>query len=131
MNGPAWTATARLFAACGAAAAMLAVILGAFGAHGLRSKLSSEMMAIFQTGVQYHLYHSLGLFAVALVAAFLPGSAAVKGAGIAFLAGIAIFSGSLYLLSLTGARWLGAVTPIGGVAFIVGWLLLLIAIGRG
>ena len=131
MNGPAWTATARLFAACGAVAAMLAVILGAFGAHGLRAKLSAEMMTIFQTGVQYHFYHALGLIVVGIVAAFLPASSLVKGSGIAFLAGIAIFSGSLYLLSLTDARWLGAITPLGGAAFIVGWLLLAIAVVRG
>jgi|SRR3990170_1942105 len=113
----------RLFFAIGAISAFLAVALGAFGAHALRARLSSEMLQVFEVGVRYHFYHALALLAVAWAATRWPGGA-VTAAGWLFLAGTVIFSGSLYLLSLTGQRWLGAVTPIGGAAFLLGWLCL-------
>ena len=113
----------RLFFTLGAFSAFLAVALGAFGAHALKARLSSEMLQVFEVGVRYHFYHALGLFVVAWATTRWPGGA-VTAAGWLFLAGTVIFSGSLYLLSLTGQRWLGAVTPIGGAAFLLGWLCL-------
>lgn len=113
----------------GAALMFVAVGLGAFGAHGLRQRLSPEMLAIFETGVRYHVYHALALFAVAWVGDKNPASLA-GAAGLAFTIGIVVFSGSLYVLSMTGIRWLGAITPIGGVAFLVGWVLLFLAAAR-
>jgi uncharacterized membrane protein YgdD (TMEM256/DUF423 family) len=107
----------------------VAVGLGAFGAHGLRQRLSPDMLAIFETGVRYHVYHALGLFAAAWVLDKNPASLA-NAAGWAFTLGIVIFSGSLYILSISGVRWLGAITPIGGVAFLVGWILLVLAAAR-
>jgi uncharacterized membrane protein YgdD (TMEM256/DUF423 family) len=106
----------------------LVVALGAFGAHGLKSRLSPEMMAVYQTGVTYHFYHTLALLAVGLLALHTPGSAWVKISGWFLLAGILLFSGSLYALSLSGVRWLGAITPIGGTAFIIGWILLAVGV---
>jgi len=108
---------------------LVAVALGAFGAHGLKSRLSPEMLAIFETGVRYQVYHALGLFAVAWVADKNPESLA-NAAGWALVIGIAVFSGSLYVLSITGIRWLGAITPIGGLAFLIGWVLLFVAASR-
>ena len=113
----------RIFFAAGSLMAFLAVALGAFAAHGLKARLSPEMLAIFETGVRYQMYHALGLFAVAWAAARWPQSNAAL-AGWSLIFGIVIFSGSLYLLSFTGMRWLGAITPVGGVAFLIGWLLL-------
>jgi uncharacterized membrane protein YgdD (TMEM256/DUF423 family) len=120
----------RLFFLLGSVAALLAVLLGAFGAHALRDRLAPEMLAIFETGVRYHFYHALGLLGVAYAAARWPGAAA-GAAGWLFVAGIVLFSGSLYLLSATGQRWFGAITPVGGAAFIAGWALLAWAIWRG
>ena len=117
-----WFATGSVL--CG-----LGVILGAFGAHGLRTRLSPEMLVVFETGVRYHLIHALGLLAVAWAASRWPGSY-VSIAGYLFVAGIFIFSGSLYVLAVTGIRWLGAITPIGGVCLIVGWGLLAIGVLR-
>jgi uncharacterized membrane protein YgdD (TMEM256/DUF423 family) len=114
----------------GSAFMLLAVALGAFGAHGLRGRLSPEMLAVFETGVRYHVYHGLALFAVAWLSERHPGALA-QAAGFSFALGILVFSGSLYLLSVTGTRWLGAVTPVGGLALLVGWLLLLVASWRG
>lgn len=105
---------------------LLAVGLGAFGAHALRARLSPDLLFVFETGVRYHFYHALALFAVAWLSERHPGPL-VHGAGWAFVLGIVVFSGSLYLLSATGVRWLGAITPIGGVAFLLGWLLLLVS----
>ena len=113
----------------GAVAMFLAVALGAFGAHGLRQRLAPEMLAVFEVGVRYHVYHALALFAVAWVADRNPGGLA-QVSGWAFVLGILVFSGSLYLLSVTGVRWLGAITPIGGVAFLAGWVLLVLASSR-
>jgi len=120
----------RLFLALGSASAAVAVAAGAFGAHGLRARLSPELLAAFETGVRYHLVHALGLLAVAWASARLPGSA-VAWAGWLLLAGTVLFSGSLYALALTGVRALGAVTPLGGVAFIAGWIVLAWAAVRG
>lgn len=121
----------KLFLSLGSISAMLAVILGAFGAHGLKNRISTEMLEIFQTGVQYHMYHSLGLIALGILAYHMPESSWLRWSGWMMVAGIVVFSGSLYVLSLTGARWLGAVTPLGGVAFIVSWVLLAIAVLKG
>ena len=109
--------------ATGAALCGLGVLLGAFGAHSLRERLTPDMLAVFETGVRYHLVHGLAVMSVALAAARWP-SALITSAGWLFVAGIVIFSGSLYLLSITGMRWLGAITPIGGLCFTVGWLVL-------
>jgi uncharacterized membrane protein YgdD (TMEM256/DUF423 family) len=119
MTGPVKT-----FLILGSVNAALSVILGAFGAHALKSRLSPDMLAIFRTGVEYHIYHALGLFAVGFVASLYPSSALVRWSGGLMLFGIVLFSGSLYLLSVSGARWLGAITPIGGIAFVVSWVLL-------
>lgn len=119
----------RFFFLSGAVAALIAVALGAFGAHSLRTKLSPEMLAIFEVGVRYQMYHAFGLIAVAWAMARWP-EANLTGAGWAFIFGILIFSGSLYLLSITDVRWLGAITPIGGLAFLLGWAILIWSIGR-
>ncbi|KTC64405.1 hypothetical protein AO262_27215 [Pseudomonas fluorescens ABAC62] len=99
------------------------VALGAFAAHGLKNRLSAEYLAIFHTGVTYQLVHTLALFGVALLAAHLPGRL-VTWAGIAFVVGILLFSGSLYALTLTGISKLGIITPFGGLAFLLGWFFL-------
>ena len=100
----------------------LAVALGAFGAHGLKERLTPEMLAIFEVGVRYQFYHGLALLALTLAPGRLWGSPWAGRAGLAWIVGIAVFSGSLYLLSITGIKWLCAITPIGGVAFILGWV---------
>ena len=100
--------------------------IGAFGAHGLRGRLSPEMLAIFETGARYHLYHALAIVATAACMARLDGRAPIV-AGWCFAAGIFLFSGSLYALALTGVTTLGAITPLGGVAFLVGWIALAVA----
>lgn len=120
----------RIFLALGAGLAGLAVAIGAFGAHGLRATLTPQDLATFETGVRYHMYHALALLAVAWVSDRWPGSA-VTASGWSFVIGILVFSGSLYVLVLTQQRWLGAVTPLGGVAFLVGWILLGWAALRG
>jgi uncharacterized membrane protein YgdD (TMEM256/DUF423 family) len=101
-----------------------AVLSGAFAAHGLRHKLSPDMLAIFETASRYQMYHALALLAVAWLAANGRATVATTAAGIAMAVGVVIFSGSLYLLALTGVRWLGAITPVGGLGFLVGWLAL-------
>lgn len=116
----------RLFFGIGCAAGGLAVILGAFGAHALRDRLGPQILAIYETGVRYQAYHALALLAVGLLRGSGLVSSWLNAAGWLFTAGIVIFSGSLYLLSVTGARWLGAITPIGGVALIGGWAMLAI-----
>lgn len=118
----------RLFFALGAASAGLGVALGAFGAHALKARLAPDLLAVWETGVRYQIYHALGLMAVAWAAGRWPGSA-VTASGWAMVAGTVLFSGSLYLLALSGVRWLGAVTPLGGVAWIVGWALLAWGVG--
>lgn len=121
---------AKLFIVIGALAAAAAVALGAFGAHALRAKLSPDLLAVYRTGVEYHFYHALGLVLLGLAVQHLPESGPLKAAGWAMLAGIVLFSGSLYVLALTGIRTLGAVTPVGGVAFIVAWALFAWAVLR-
>ena len=115
---------ARMFVIAGASSAALAVVLGAFGAHGLRARLPADLLAIYQTGCQYHVYHALGLLAVGLLGLHLPASGALRASGWLMLAGTVLFSGSLYALALTGQRWLGAITPLGGVAWIAAWVLM-------
>lgn len=111
----------NFWAGLGALNAFLAVSAGAFGAHALKSRLTADLQVIFETGARYHMYHALGLFAVALLA---DRGHPVTLAGSAMILGIVLFSGSLYALALTGVRTLGAITPLGGVAFLVGWGLL-------
>jgi len=113
----------RVFAGLGALSALIAVALGAFAAHGLKARLSPELLAVFETGVRYQMYHALALLAVAWACGRWPGPAVVF-AGWLFVVGTLIFSGSLYLLSVGAPRWLGAITPVGGLAFIGGWLAL-------
>jgi uncharacterized membrane protein YgdD (TMEM256/DUF423 family) len=124
------TTSTRLFLAAGGFMALAAVATGAFGAHALKGRLSAEMLAVWHTGVEYHFYHAFGLIAVGLVAMQLPDSALLKWSGWLMLAGIVLFSGILYALALTGTRLLGAVAPIGGIAFLVAWALFAAAILR-
>jgi uncharacterized membrane protein YgdD (TMEM256/DUF423 family) len=115
--------------AIGALNAALAVAAGAFAAHGLRDRLDARALEVFETGARYHMYHALALIAAGVVA-----SSAVRGAQIAgwiFQIGIVLFSGSLYALALTGVKGLGAITPLGGLAFLAGWLWLAWAAWRG
>ncbi len=118
----------QLFLALASFLGALAVALGAFGAHALRRRLSRETIETFQTGVHYQMYHSLALVGVALAFQRTPSSPLLAASGWFFVLGILLFSGSLYLLTLTRLRWLGAITPLGGVAFIVGWLCLLLSV---
>ena len=120
----------KLFFGLGALFGALGVALGAFGAHALRSSLTPEGLATFEIGVRYQMYHALALLAVAWASAQWE-AATVAAAGWSFVVGIVVFSGSLYVLVLTGQRWLGAVTPIGGTALIVGWALLVWTAFRG
>jgi uncharacterized membrane protein YgdD (TMEM256/DUF423 family) len=119
----------KFFFSAGAVAAFIGVALGAFGAHSLKTKLSPDMLAIFEVGVRYQMYHALGLIAVAWAMTRWP-EANLNAAGWAFIVGIVVFSGSLYLLSATDIRWLGAITPIGGLAFLIGWAILVWSVGR-
>ncbi|HEY1306354.1 MAG TPA: DUF423 domain-containing protein [Vicinamibacterales bacterium] len=116
----------RTFLWVGALAGFVGVALGAFGAHGLRTRLSAEMLTVFETGVRYQMYHALAILIVALAAARLDGWL-IRSAGWLFTAGIVLFSGSLYALALSGVTALGAVTPLGGLAFLAGWAALVIA----
>jgi uncharacterized membrane protein YgdD (TMEM256/DUF423 family) len=119
-----------LFWSIGSMSAFLSVAAGAFGAHGLRARVTPEMLAVFETGARYHMYHALALLAAAWAAERWPGTA-TTAAGWLFVVGTLIFSGSLYAMVLTGHRWLGAVTPIGGVAFLAGWAAMAVAAYRG
>jgi uncharacterized membrane protein YgdD (TMEM256/DUF423 family) len=119
----------RRFFALGAASALISVGAGAFGAHALRARLSPELLTVFETGARYQMYHALALFVAAWAVTRWPGPWAVR-AGWLFLAGTLLFSGSLYVLALSGVPWLGAVTPLGGVAFLAGWGCLLLAARR-
>jgi len=102
----------------------LAVSIGAFAAHTLRDRLSPELLNTFQTGVQYHMYHALGLFGIGLLMLNFPSSTLLRISAYLMMAGIVLFSGSLYLLSITGTRWLGAITPLGGLCFLTAWMLI-------
>lgn len=117
----------KTFLLVGALTGLLAVAFGAFGAHGLRGRLSPEMLAVFETGVRYHMYHALAILLVAAMIGRIDGGRLLPAAGWCFAAGIAIFSGSLYALAVTGVTVLGAITPIGGLAFLAGWACLIIA----
>jgi uncharacterized membrane protein YgdD (TMEM256/DUF423 family) len=120
----------RIFFSIGAVAALLAVAAGAFGAHALEARLSPERLETFKLGAQYQMYHALGLLAVAWATTRWPGGLTTT-AGWLFVAGILVFSGTVYALGLGAPRWLGAITPIGGTAFLLGWLLLAWAALRG
>jgi len=110
----------RRFIALGALLALLAVAIGAFGAHALKPLLTPEAKIWYQTGVTYHMFHALGLILIGLLAQLQP-QAKLKLAGYSLLVGVVLFSGSLYLMAITQIRWLGAITPLGGLAFLVGW----------
>ncbi len=116
----------KIFLFIGALSGFLAVAAGAFGSHALKQKLGPEMLAVFEIGVKYQMYHGLALIAVALLYGLLPTNL-LNYAGTFFIGGIVIFSGSLYILALTNVRAWGAVTPIGGLMLLIGWLTLLIA----
>lgn len=114
----------RRFMAWGALLAMLSVGIGAFGAHMLKTVISDEHLQVYETGVHYHMVHALGLILIALVAGQWGESTRLRWAGRLLIAGIILFSGSLYVLSITGISILGAITPLGGVCFIAGWICL-------
>lgn len=118
----------KTFLILGAANMALAVMLGAFGAHGLKNKLEPYYLDVYKTGVDYHFYHALGLLVVGLLAQWLQQSGLLSTSGWLMQAGILLFSGSLYILALSGIKWLGAITPIGGTLFILAWCLMLVAI---
>jgi uncharacterized membrane protein YgdD (TMEM256/DUF423 family) len=120
----------RLFFTIGSLSAFLAVGLGAFGAHALKARLSADMLGTFEVGVRYQMYHALALLAAGWAHTRWP-SAALTASGWLFIAGTVVFSGSLYLLSLSSVRWLGAITPFGGLALLAGWLCLAWAAWEG
>jgi uncharacterized membrane protein YgdD (TMEM256/DUF423 family) len=120
----------RAFALAGALSAFIAVAAGAFGAHALRARLAPDLLIAFETGARYQMYHALALFAVPWASNHWPGMP-MRAAGLLFIGGTLLFSGSLYLLALTGARWLGAITPLGGLLFLAGWAALATGIAKG
>ena len=124
MNSPA--KRFLVFAACSGA---VAVGLGAFGAHVLEDRLAEGMMAIYRTGVEYHFYHALGLLLVGIISSHAP-SKQLKWSALLLGLGIILFSGSLYVLAVSGIRWIGAITPVGGISFIAGWVMLFVAIRK-
>lgn len=128
------SSTARLLLLLGSVNGGLAVVLGAFGAHALRARIDPALMDVYHTASQYHFYHALALLAMAALATRMPETqgamATLRWSGWLMTAGIVIFSGSLYLLAVTGVRWLGAITPIGGLAFIAAWILLVVTATR-
>jgi uncharacterized membrane protein YgdD (TMEM256/DUF423 family) len=107
----------------------LAVAIGAFGAHGLKAHLSTEMMQVYKTGVEYHFYHALGLLIIGVLSISMP-SGLLNWSAIFLTVGLILFSGSLYILAVTGIKWLGAITPLGGLSFITGWVLLFVAVWK-
>lgn len=117
----------RIFLAIASALGGISVILGAFASHALKDRLGERALAIWETGTKYQMYHALVLIAIALLIARFPNSRLFVVAGYAFISGVVIFSGSLYALSLSGIKWLGAITPLGGVALIIGWACLAVA----
>jgi uncharacterized membrane protein YgdD (TMEM256/DUF423 family) len=122
----------RAFLVLAALSGCLAVAAGAFGAHALRERLSPDMLGVFQTAVTYQMYHALALLGVGILLArfSIDGSVWLTAAGWLFVAGTLLFSGSLYALALTDIRWLGAITPLGGVAFLLGWLAIAVGVTR-
>jgi uncharacterized membrane protein YgdD (TMEM256/DUF423 family) len=121
----------RFFASAGAVSAFIAVAAGAFGAHALKARLEPELLAVFETGARYQMYHAIALFFAAYASGGEEDCRFGRWAGWAFLLGTILFSGSLYALALSGIRMFGAVTPFGGVAFLAGWIFLLLAFRRG
>ena len=117
----------KLFLLAGSLFCMLSVILGAFAAHGLKSRLSEYSIGIFKTAAEYQMVHGLALIAVAIL---IKWGINLSMAGGFFIAGILLFSGSLYLLALTGLKWLGPITPLGGLCFIIGWIVILVQVAR-
>ena len=117
----------KVFVILGSLSAFVGVALGAFGAHGLKTKVTPEMLTVWQTGVQYHLVHALGLVLIGILCQLMPETSMVRNAGWMILSGTVLFSGSLYVMVLSDIRALGMITPLGGVAFLVGWLLIAIA----
>lgn len=117
----------KMFLMLGSLNMLASVALGAFGAHALKAKLSADMMAVYQTGVHYHMIHALGILLIAVAADKLGASSLTAWSGWLMFAGIVLFSGSLYALSTSGIKVLGAITPIGGVCFLTAWLLIAIA----
>jgi len=120
----------RIFLAIASMLGGISVIFGAFASHALQDRLSTKSLAIWNTGTTYQMYHALALMLVALLLSRFPNSTLLTVAGYAFIAGMFIFSGSLYALTLTGIKWLGVITPLGGIAFIIGWLCLALASWR-
>ena len=123
--------SAKLFLLMGALNGAVAVLLGAFGAHGLKKTFSVEMMNIYQTGVQYHFYHALGLLVPGVLALHIGESMLLRWSGWAMFGGVILFSGSLYALAVSGVRVLGAITPFGGLLFVAAWILLALAVLTG
>lgn len=121
------TMIAKTFLAIAAINGLLAVALGAFGAHGLKGRLTESLMSAYQTAVQYHFYHTLALLGLAILMQRVGKKALLMTSGYLFIAGMVLFSGSLYWMAFGGPRWLGPVTPLGGLTFLAGWLLLFIA----
>ncbi len=117
----------KLFLMAGSLFCMLSVMLGAFAAHGLKSRLSEYSIGVFKTAAEYQMVHGLALIAVALL---LKWGISLNWAGHFFIIGTLLFSGSLYLLALTGMKWLGPITPLGGVCFIIGWIVILVQVAR-
>lgn len=128
-HGRSLTAAAARWGALGAASACLAVAAGAFAAHALASRLAPDRVAVFETAARYQLFHALALLSVTWALERAP-RAVFHWAARAFVAGSVLFCGSLYALALTGHRWLGAVTPLGGLAFLAGWILLALGLWR-
>ncbi len=121
---------AKTFLVIAAISGLMAVVIGAFGAHGLKNRVAEDLMAVYQTGVQYHFYHTFALLFTGVLLQQYPQAVLLNWSGWLFVVGVLVFSGSLYVLALTGVKWLGAITPIGGVAFIAGWLILALAVYR-
>ena len=112
----------KIFIVIGVFAMAIGVVLGAFGAHGLKARIEPNLLAAYQTGVEYHLYHALGLILVGVLAYQFPDVSGLKWGAWCLMWGVLLFSGSLYLMAVTGIRWLGVITPLGGMAFIIGWV---------
>ncbi len=129
MKPATYSRSFRFLVCTGAITALLAVLLGAFAAHGLRQTLDPGLLNAFETGVHYQMTHALGIILVAILS-FILDSRWLRAAGWCLLAGIVLFSGSLYLLALSGIRWIGAITPMGGIAFIAGWALVAVGAWR-
>ncbi len=108
---------------------VLAVAIGAFGAHALKARLAEDMLQVYKTGVEYHFYHALGLLLIGVLALNMP-SSLLNWSALFLGLGIILFSGSLYVMAITGIRWIGAITPFGGLSFIAGWVLLFVAVWR-